>query len=66
MRLLRPSRLLGRAGRLLGRTLAFLAPLALKFGATRRVLSTLIGVAVAMIVVAHRQQDELLRAFGGG
>ena len=66
MRLLRPSRLLGRAGRLLGRTLAFLAPLALKFGVTRRVLSTLIGVAVAMIVVLVLPAMGLLRAFGGG
>ena len=52
MRLLRPSRLLGRTtSRLLGKTLAFLAPLALKLGVTQRVLLTLICVAVAVVLV---------------
>jgi hypothetical protein len=46
------SRLLGRTtGRLLGRTFAFLAPLALKLGVTQRVLLALIGVAVAVVLV---------------
>jgi hypothetical protein len=37
--LLRPSRLVGRTtSKLLGRTLAFLAPLAVKLGVTQRVL----------------------------
>jgi hypothetical protein len=59
VRLLQPSRLLGRTvgllgrttSRLLGKTLAFLAPLALKLGVTRRVLLTLIGVAVVVVLV---------------
>lgn len=66
MRLLLPSRLLGRAGRLLGKTLAFLAPLALKLGVTRRVLLTLIGVAGAMIVVLVLLAMGLSGLFGGG
>jgi hypothetical protein len=52
MRLLRLSRLLGRTtSRLLGKTLAFLAPLALKLGVTQRVLFTLIGVGVAVVLM---------------
>ena len=52
MRLLRPGRLLGRTtSRLLGRTLAFLAPLALKLGVTQRVLLVLIGFAAAVGLV---------------
>jgi hypothetical protein len=53
VRSLRPtSRLLSRTtGRLLGRTFALLAPLALKLGVTQRVLLALIGVAVAVILV---------------
>jgi hypothetical protein len=35
----------------LGRTLAFLAPLALKLGVTRRVLLALIGIAAAVALV---------------
>lgn len=62
MRLLRPSRLLGRAGRLLGRTLAFLAPLALKLGVTRRVLVALIGIAAVVVLLAV----GVVGAFGGG
>ena len=67
MRLLRPSRLLGRTttgllgrtskllgrtgGRLLGKTLAFLGRLALKLGVTRRVLVALIGIAAVAVLV---------------
>jgi hypothetical protein len=52
VRLLQPSRLLGRTtSRLLGRTLAFLAPLALKLGVTQRVLLVFIGIAVAVGLV---------------
>jgi hypothetical protein len=50
-RLLGPSRLLGPAGRLLGKTLAFLAPLALKLGVTRRVLVALIGAAAVVVLL---------------
>jgi uncharacterized membrane protein YgaE (UPF0421/DUF939 family) len=46
--------------------LAFIAPLALKLGVTRRVLLTLIGVAVAMIVVFVLLAVGLLGSFGGG
>lgn len=47
-----PSRLLGRiTNRLLGKTCALLAPLALKLDVTQRVLLSLIGVAAAMVVV---------------
>ena len=49
-----------------GKTLAFIAPLALKLGVTRRVLLTLIGVAVAMIVVLVLLVVGLLGSFGGG
>ena len=51
MRSLRPSGLLGRTGRLLGKTLAFLAPLALKLGVTRRVLVALIGIAAVAVLL---------------
>lgn len=51
MRLLRPSRLLGRAGGLLGKTLAFLAPLALTLGVTRRVLVALVGAAAVVVLL---------------
>jgi uncharacterized membrane protein YgaE (UPF0421/DUF939 family) len=51
---------------LLGKTLAFIAPLALKLGVTRRVLLTLIGVAVAMIVVLVLLAMGVLGLFGGG
>ncbi len=52
VRLLRPGRLLGRTtSRLLGRTLAFLAPLALKIGVTQRVLLVLIALAAAVALV---------------
>ena len=44
MRLLRPSRLLGR-------TLAFVAPLALKLGVTRRALLALIGIVAVVVLV---------------
>ena len=44
VRLLRP-------GRLLGRTLTFLAPLALKLGVTQRVLLALIGIAAVVVSV---------------
>jgi hypothetical protein len=46
--------------------LAFIAPLALKLGVTRRVLLTLIGVAVAMIVVPVLLAMGVLGLFGGG
>jgi hypothetical protein len=43
---------LGRTtSRLVGRTLAFLAPLALKLGVTQRVLLALIGIAVVVVLV---------------
>jgi hypothetical protein len=35
----------------LGRTLTFLAPLALKLGVTQRVLLGLIGIAAAVVLV---------------
>lgn len=66
MRLLRPSRLLGRAGRLLGRTLAFLAPLALKLGVTRRVLVALIGIAAVVVLLLVLLAVGVVGAFGGG
>ena len=48
--LLQPSRLVGRTtSRLLGRTLALLAPLAL--GVTQRVLLALIGIAAVVVSV---------------
>ena len=40
-----------RPGRLLGRTLTFLASLALKLGVTQRVLLGLIGSAAAVVFV---------------
>jgi hypothetical protein len=50
--LLQPSRLVGRTtSKLLGRTLAFLAPLALKLGVTQRVLLALIGIAAVVVSV---------------
>jgi hypothetical protein len=43
---------LGRTtSRLVGRTLAFLAPLALKLGVTQRVLLALIGIAAVVVLV---------------
>lgn len=63
-RLLRSSKLLWPVGKLLGKTSAFLAPLALKLGVTRRVLLTLIGVAVAIIVVLVLLVMGLLGSFG--
>ena len=48
----RTSGLLGRISRsLLGKPLAFLAPLALKLGVTRRVLLALIGMALVVVLV---------------
>ena len=53
MKLLQPtSRLLGRTtSKLLGSTLAFLTPLALKLGVTRRLLLALIGIAAVVVLV---------------
>jgi hypothetical protein len=54
VRLLPPSRLLGRTTRgLLGKTLGLLGQPALKLGVTRRALDALIGIAavVALVVV---------------
>ncbi len=49
---MQPSRLVGRTtSKLLGRMLAFLAPLALKLGVTQRVLLALIGIAAAVVSV---------------
>jgi hypothetical protein len=50
--LLQPSRLVGRTtSKLLGKTNVFLAPLALKLGATQRVLLTLIGIRAVVVSV---------------
>jgi hypothetical protein len=50
--LLQPSRLVGRTtSKLLGKTLAFLAPLALKLSVTQRVLLTLIGIGAVVVLV---------------
>jgi hypothetical protein len=45
VRLLRPT------SRLVEKTLAFLSPLALKLGVTRRVLLALIGLAAVVVLV---------------
>jgi hypothetical protein len=68
VRLLRPSRLMGRtANRLLGKTFALLAPLAFKLGVTQRVpLLILTGVAVAVVVVLVLLAAGLLGSFEGG
>jgi hypothetical protein len=50
--LLRPSRLVGRTtSKLLGRTLAFLAPLAVKLGVTPRVLLAFLGIGAVVVSV---------------
>ena len=67
VRLLRPGRLLGRTtSRLLGRTLAFLAPLALKLGVTQRVLLALLGIVAVVVLVLALLATGLFGLFGGG
>ena len=43
---------LPRSGRLLGRTLGLVGRVALKFGLTRRMMLTIIGVLAAVILVS--------------